>query len=103
MEKKKAYPVYVADHTEPLPEPSPPSPSLLLPPLSEEEELNAMFKAKKKNKNKKDLLSSLAGGAPEDEAAPAPALSFGKEAEDKEIVDEPYEDMLSVSHNAFAC
>ena len=107
MEKKNslaATPVSVADSPTALPKPSQTPTSIVLTPISiqkmpieEEEEIIEMFKAKKKNKSKKVLLSSLGGGGPEDEA-PASTLSFGIEAEDKEIVEEPYEDLLSVSN-----
>jgi hypothetical protein len=62
--------------------------------LNEEgEELTAMFKAKKKKK--KVFLSSLAGGGPEEEEP----SSFSKQKQHvggDEIVDEPYDEMLSV-------
>ena len=66
----------------------------LLSELNEEgEELTAMFKAKKKKK--KVLLSSFAGGGPEEEE-PSSSSKQKQHVGGDEIVDEPYDEMLSV-------
>jgi len=68
-------------------------PPLLLELNDEAEELTAMFKAKKKKK--KVLLSSFGGGGPEEEE-PSSSSKQKQHVGGDEIVDEPYDEMLSV-------
>jgi len=69
-------------------------PPLLSELNKEGEELTEMFKAKKKKK-KKVLLSSFAGGGPEEEE-PSSSSKQKQHVGGDEIVDEPYDEMLSV-------